>query len=94
MVVYTGALDGDCIRRKTADERYSLDIVQQPVRARMCGFGDKVSGGSWNSTVSKVAIGDLECVKMAIADTLRRAGQTAYHATALYQTCGQGCKYF
>lgn len=21
---------------------YSLDVVQQPVRARMCGFGDKV----------------------------------------------------
>lgn len=23
------------------DRRYSLDIVQQPTRARMCGFGDK-----------------------------------------------------
>ena len=22
----------------------SLDVVQQPIRARMCGFGDKVEG--------------------------------------------------
>lgn len=22
---------------------YSLEVVQQPIRARMCGFGDKVS---------------------------------------------------
>jgi hypothetical protein len=24
---------------------YSLDVVQQPIRARMCGFGDKVGFG-------------------------------------------------
>jgi hypothetical protein len=23
---------------------WSLQVVQQPIRARMCGFGDKVSG--------------------------------------------------
>lgn len=30
-----------------SDHSYSLDIVQQPVRARMCGFGDKVSPADW-----------------------------------------------
>jgi hypothetical protein len=24
------------------DRHYSLEVVQNPVRARMCGFGDKV----------------------------------------------------
>lgn len=31
---------------------WSLQVVQQPIRARMCGFGDKVSGrpaGSFSS---------------------------------------------
>lgn len=78
----------DRIGRKAPDESYSLDIVQQPVRARMCGFGDKVSRGNWSSKISNVGTEGLKCVKTAIAETRRCAGQTAYHTTAMYQTCG------
>ena len=52
-------------------KNYSLDIVQQPVRARMCGFGDKVSQGNWGSKVSAWETRGLEnAVKTAIADIL------------------------
>lgn len=36
------------IRHMTVDSvrHYSLEVVQHPLRARMCGFGDKVSD-SW-----------------------------------------------
>ena len=78
------------IRRKASDESYSLDIVQQPVRARMCGFGDKVSRDDRSGKISDVGTEGLECMQTATADTRRCAGQTAYHTTALYQTCGEG----
>ncbi len=70
---------------------YSLDIIQQPIRARMCGFGDKVSRGNWSSKVSIIGTEGLKNIETAIAETRRRAGQTAYHTTALCQTGGQGC---
>lgn len=73
-----------CIRAQTSNQSCSLDIVQQPVRARMCGFGDKVSRGNWSSKVSNVGTEDLRYIKTAIAETRRCAGQTAHHTTALY----------
>ncbi|CAD6590762.1 MAG: hypothetical protein ASARMPRED_004993 [Alectoria sarmentosa] len=49
---------------------YSLDIVQQPVRARMCGFGDKVSRGNWSSKVSndRRPITPPPCIRLVVKD--------------------------
>lgn len=40
---FTVLVGSQILWRWLIGDRHSLDVVQQPMRARMCGFGDKVS---------------------------------------------------
>lgn len=41
------------------NRHYSLEVVQHPLRARMCGFGDKVRPSSWKGRPSRLNVEEI-----------------------------------
>lgn len=72
---------------------YSLDIVQQPVRARMCGFGDKVRNSESSAGFKEAVIlgthGSVKALWAHLADSLK--GSKTHHLSAMYPVDGAGC---
>jgi len=53
MAGYTGMERAFKMRRDYVLKICSLDVKQQPIRARMCGFGDKVGAFQPEFVISK-----------------------------------------
>ena len=74
----------------------SLEIRQQPIRARMCGFGDKVRRQRdfvhYRGTDIPAQSTPDEMPRLQHAD--RRSGSTSHHPTSLYPTRDQRCQHF